>query len=68
MAKHWIVTWEIDDEHAETPQAAAMSALGHIIRPGSIAHVFTVSDVANGETVTVDLDQLAPVSEERPTR
>ena len=50
----YLVTWTLDVFDAESHRAAAMAAYNSFCRPGSIAHVFDVSD--GGTTIQVDLD------------
>lgn len=38
----YLVTWAIDIDEASSPDDAARQAYDHFMRPGSIAHVFTV--------------------------
>ena len=52
--KNYTVSFEIDIDDAHTPYYAAQRAWQHIIRPGSTANVFDVTD-EQGETVRVDL-------------
>lgn len=63
MTKRYLVTWAIDIEDAEDPEAAAREADAHYRREGSIAHVFEVqeqddSGKAFGPIEVVDLDEL----------
>ncbi|TEA09093.1 hypothetical protein CCUG60884_00262 [Mycobacteroides salmoniphilum] len=56
---HYRVSWEIDVEDADTPEAAAREALGWIRQidtddPDGV-NIFSVRDVVAGETVEVDL-------------
>lgn len=60
------VRWEID-LYAETPEQAALKALGYQRNPTSSAVVFDVVDRSKGlETKSVDLAELGLVGEEQP--
>ena len=55
----YAVRWAIEVD-AQTPHEAAAKALEAITREGSIAHVFTVTEVTATETYLIDLDPLPP--------
>ena len=53
----YLVTWAIDIDEASSPDDAARRAYDHFMRPGSIAHVFSVRNRASGREFEVDLDR-----------
>lgn len=54
----YLVTWEMDSEHASSPREAAEQAWAAMRRPGSTANVFTVYERDRvGEGITVDLQE-----------
>ena len=63
------VRFEIDIDDAETPLGAASRAWAHIVRSGSTANVFDVTD-EQGQTVRVDLQDLSvtPLPPRAPNR
>jgi len=50
------VSFDIDIDDARTPDYAAQRAWQHIVRPGSTANVFDVTN-EQGETVRIDLQE-----------
>ena len=52
----YLVSFEIDIDDADTPRDAALSAWKYIVRSGSTANVFDVTD-ERGNTTRVDLQE-----------